>query len=166
MRKAQFWGFLEISSCLGGPYRPIKWHSKNPYFTEKIWNFKSGEPKFDFLTRKIIRIVAVWLPSVLLTIWNWFRCILKHIMKIPKQKIPDFSKKLNFGFLLDHFDSLYLSLGDPNSLENPRNELFASSRYFFKKISSKNIKFSKSYDHPKLVLFFPLYCRPTLDISS
>ena len=96
MRKAHFWGFLEISSCLGGLYRPIKWHSKNQYFTEIIWNFKFGEPKFDFLTRNIIRIAAVWFPSVLLTIWNWFRYILKHIMKIPKQKIPDFSKKTEF----------------------------------------------------------------------
>ena len=47
--------------------------------------------------------------------------------------------------------------GDSTSLENPRNELFASGRYGLKKNLSKNIKFSKSYDHPKLVLFFLLY---------
>ena len=58
--------------------------------------------------------------------------------------------------------------GSLKSLENLRNELFASSRYGFKKISSKNINFSKSYGLPKLVLFFipSIVAQPWISVHS
>ena len=91
----------------------------------------------------------------LLIIWNRLWYVSELHMRICDFIFGFFSKKWKSKFPLGHFDDLKLFPDGPNSLENPRNELFASSRYFKKKISSKNIKFSKSYGPPKLVLFFP-----------
>ena len=72
--------------------------------------------------------------------------------------IADFSRKFPKKCLLGHFNSRYLSPGCPNIAGKPRNGVFRSSRYGFKKISSKNINFSQSYRSQQKCFFCRHFC--------
>ena len=74
--------------------------------------------------------------------------------------------------LLGHFFGRYLSPGCRNVTGKPGFVLFRSSRYILQKISSKNIKFSKSYRprhfgkkcRQKCLLTFEMSSQPRGDI--
>ena len=69
------------------------------------------------------------------------------------QKCADFE---NSGFCLVTFFGWYLSRECRNITGKPGFVVFSSRRYILKKISSKNIKFSKSYRFFKKDLFFSI----------
>ena len=86
---------------------------------------------------------------------------------LNRRFIREIRSNRHFASPLDHFDGPKLFPGDSKSLENPRNHVFASSRYGLKKISSKNFEkfWSKKYFEifsKKKIVFFSKFLKSFL----
>ena len=106
-------------------------------FSHLIWFFSL----IEYIFFKCMIVTQSLLD--LKTLFLWFLVIFDAILKF---RLSKFSKIWKFQILLGHFKRGYLLPVPWISRKEPGNRIFRSSRCGLKKLWSKNIIFSQSYD--------------------
>ena len=137
--------------------------------TQNQW--KSGDiSSFSHLIRFFFDWVHFFECTIvtqsLLDLKTSFLRFLEIFDAILKFRLSKFSKIWNFQILLGHFKRGYLPPAWRISRKEPGNRIFRSSRCGLKKIWSKNIIFSQSYDLLERYFFCGQLSPWTLKITS